>query len=68
MRGYGSFSRRPRALFATLGTAGLSCTHRSQCGLHGVVVAFMLSVFSSVSYQAPSSFFLTRITILLSQQ
>ena len=46
--GCGSFSRRPHALFAMLGTAGLSHTHCSRRGLHGVVVAFMLSVFSSV--------------------
>ena len=39
---------QPHALFATLGTAGLSRTHRSQRGLHGIVVAFMLSVFSSI--------------------
>ena len=41
-RGFGRFSRRPRALFATLGAAALSHTHRSQCGLHGIVTAFML--------------------------
>ena len=46
--GYCSFSRWPRTLFAMLGAAGLSRTHRSRCRLHGVVVAFMLSVFSSV--------------------
>ena len=47
-RGYGRFSRRPRALFASLGAAALSRTHRSQRGLHGVVVGFTLSAFSSV--------------------
>ena len=47
-RGYGRFSRRPRALFASLGAAALSRTHRSQRGLHGVVAGFTLSAFSSV--------------------
>ena len=28
-RGYGRFSRRPHALFASLGAAALSCTHCS---------------------------------------
>ena len=48
MRGNGSFSRQPGTLFITLGAAALSRTHRSRHGLHGVVVAFTLSVFSSV--------------------
>ena len=39
-REYGSFSRRPRALFASLATTALSHTHRSWCGLHGVEAAF----------------------------
>ena len=47
MRGNGSFSRQPGTLFITLGAAALSRTHRSRHGLHGVVVAFTLSVFSS---------------------
>ena len=34
--------------FASLGAAAHSRTHRSRRGLHGVVAAFMLSVFSSV--------------------
>ena len=49
MRGYGSFSRRPHALFATLGAAGLSLLliiPDTDCD--GVVVAFTLSVFSSI--------------------
>lgn len=37
---------RPQALFATLGAAGLSRTDCSRRRLHGIVVAFMLSVFS----------------------
>ena len=40
--GYGRLSRRPHALFASLGAAALSRTHRSRCGLHGVVAAFTL--------------------------
>ena len=47
-QGYDSFSRRPCALFAMLGTTGLSRTHRSRHELHDIVVAFTLSVFSSV--------------------
>ena len=47
-RGYGRFSRRPRALFASLGAASLFRTHRCRRRLHGVVAAFTLSVFSSV--------------------
>ena len=43
-----NFSRRPHALFATLGAAALSHTHCSRCGLDGVVAAFTHSVFSSV--------------------
>ena len=39
---YGCLSRRPHALFALLGTAALSCTHRSRRGLHGVESAFTL--------------------------
>ena len=41
-RGYSRFSRRPRALFASLGAAGHSRTHRSRRGLHSVVAAFTL--------------------------
>ena len=48
MQGYGRFSRWPLALFALLETGVLSHTHCCQHGLHGVVTAFMLSVFSSV--------------------
>ena len=45
MRGYDCFSRQPCALFALMGAAALSGTHRSQCGLHSIVVAlrFVLS-------------------------
>ena len=49
-RRYGCFSRRPYALFASLGVAALSCTHRSRCGLQGFGAAFTLS--SSFSRQA----------------
>ena len=42
------YARRPHTLFATLGAAALSRTHRSRRGLHGIVAAFTLSVFSSV--------------------
>ena len=51
---YGRFSRRPCALFASLGAAALSRTHHSQRGLHGVEAAFTLSVFSFVL--APGSY------------
>ena len=36
------------ALFATLGAAAHSRTHRSRRGLHGVVAVVTLSVFSSI--------------------
>ena len=39
---HGRLSRRPRALFASLGAADLSCTHRSQRGLHGIEAEFTL--------------------------
>ena len=39
-RRYGRFSRRPRTLFASLGAAAFSHTHRSQRELHGVKAAF----------------------------
>ena len=39
---YGCLSRQPRALFASLGAAALSCTHHSRRGLHGVEAAFTL--------------------------
>ena len=45
MQGYGRFSRRPCTLFALVGAAALSRTHRS---LHSVVAAFTRSIFSSV--------------------
>ena len=62
MRGYGRFSRRPRALFASLGAAALSRTHRSRRGLHGVVAAFTLSLlFRFRARLLP--FFLAPITI-----
>ena len=48
---YSSFSGWPRALFTMLGTAVLSRTHRSWCGLHGIVAAFTLSSFSSIFMQ-----------------
>ena len=41
-RRYGCLSRRPRALFTTLGAAALSRTHRSRRRLHGVEAAFTL--------------------------
>ena len=47
-RGYGHFSRQPGALFASLGAAALSHTHRSRSELHRVVATFTLSIFSSV--------------------
>ena len=59
-RRYGRLSR-PRTLFASLGTAALSHTHRSRRGLHGVEAAFTLSS-PPFSCQAPSSFFLAPIT------
>ena len=43
---YGRLSRRPRALFASLGAAALYRTHRFRHGLHGIETAFTLSVFS----------------------
>ena len=46
-----------------LGAAALSCTHRSQHELHGVVAAFTLSSLPFLR-QAPSSSFLAPITIL----
>ena len=62
-QGYASFSRRPRALFATLGAAGLSCTHRSQRGLHDNVVVFTLCLLFNfrarllaLSFLLPSPF------------
>ena len=62
-RGYGSFSRRPHTLFAKLGTAGLSRTHRSRRRLHDDVVAFMLCLlfrfrarFLALSFLLPSPF------------
>ena len=62
MRGYGRFLRRPRALFASLGAAALSRTHRSRHGLHGVVAAFTLSLlFRFRARLLP--FFLAPITI-----
>ena len=56
--GYDSFSRWPRALFATVGTAALSRTHRFQRRLLGIVAAFTLSVSSPValSFSLPSPF------------
>ena len=45
MQGYGRFSRRPCTLFALVGAAALSRTHRS---LHSVVAAFTRSIFSSI--------------------
>ena len=39
---YGRLSRRPCTLFASLGAAALSCTHRSRRGLHSVEAAFTL--------------------------
>ena len=48
MQGYDHFSRRPCTLFALLGAAALSRTHRSQHRLHSIVAAFMHSFFSSV--------------------
>ena len=59
-RGYGRFSRRPHALFASLGAAALSRTHCSQ--LHSVMAAFTLCLLS-FARQAPSSFLLAPITI-----
>ena len=44
-RGYGCFSRRPCALFASQGAAALSHIHHSRSELHGVVAAFALSSF-----------------------
>ena len=41
-RRYGRLSRRPRALFASLGAAALSRTYRSRRGLHGVDASFTL--------------------------
>ena len=64
MRGYGHFSRRPHTLFTSQGAAALSRTHRSRSRLHGVVAAFVLSVFSSV-FAPGSKLFLAPITILL---
>ena len=46
-RGYGCFWRQPHALFASLGTAALSRTHRSRCGLHSAVAAFTLCLLFS---------------------
>ena len=40
--GYSRLSRWPHALLASLGTAALSHTHRSQHGHHGVVATFTL--------------------------
>ena len=45
---FSAVQNRMRFMFATLGTAALSRTHRSRRGLHGVVAAFTLSVLSSV--------------------
>ena len=42
MQRYGRLSRWLRALFASLGAAALSPTHRSRCRLHGVEAAFTL--------------------------
>ena len=42
------FSRWPCIFFALLAAAPLAHTHRSQHGLHEVVVAFCLSVFTSI--------------------
>ena len=44
-------SRRPCAFFASLATAPLSRIHQSRCGLHMVVAAFWLSVFTSIFHQ-----------------
>ena len=41
---YDGLSRRPRTLFASLGAAALSHTHRSRRGLHDIEAAFMLYV------------------------
>ena len=46
-RGYGRFSRRPHALFASQGAAALSRTHRYRSGLHSVVAAFALCLLFS---------------------
>ena len=46
-RGYGCFSRRPHALFASQGAAALSRTHRFRSGLHSVVAAFALCLLFS---------------------
>ena len=43
-RKYGRSSRRPRALFASLGAAAFSRTHLSRRGLHGVEAAFTLGL------------------------
>ena len=47
-RGYGRFSRRPCAVFASLGAAALSRTHRFRRGLHGVMGAFIRYVVTVV--------------------
>ena len=54
--GYGRLSRQPHALFASLGAAALSRTHRSRCGLQccGCIYALLLSSLPFLR-QAPSS-------------
>ena len=62
-RRYGRFSRRPCALFALLGAAALSCTHRSRRGLHSVEAAFTLClVLPFHTRLLRSSLFLAPIT------
>ena len=41
-----SQARRPCAVFASLGAAALSRTHRFRRGLHGVMGAFTLTVYN----------------------
>ena len=52
---YGCFSRRPCALFPSLGAAALSRTHRSRHGLQGVEATFTLSSLFSRQALAHSS-------------
>ena len=59
---YGHFSRRPHALFASLGAAALSRTHRSQRKLHGVEAAFTLCLLHFRARLIALSFFLAPIT------
>ena len=58
MRGNGSFSRRPHTLFAMLGTAALSRTHRSQRRIYSVVAAFMLCLLFRFCARLLALFFL----------